>query len=207
MMYVTLPDNVSSVLGLRIGRKYRVAKYIYGLPDSGLAYYNRYSELLIEDGYKRTRSDPCLFVRVTSEERTYVRIHVDDTFICSNERKFVDRFCDCLRKNFKITINEQVSEYLGIKMEDQEDGSVFITQPKLLNTLFQEYEGFFSKSLRRKTPQSSKALLPIGEGDEPVDATEYLHLLGILIYLTKSRPEIATAVSFGVTHADTYMLC
>ena len=113
-----LPDNVSSVLGLRIGRKYRIGKYIYGLPDSGLAYYNRYSELLIEDGYKRTRSDPCLFVRVTSEERTYVWIHVDDTFICSNERKFIDRFCDCLRKNFKITINEQVSQYLGIKIED-----------------------------------------------------------------------------------------
>ena len=35
----------------------------------------------------------------------------------------------------------------------------------------------------------------------PTNRTEYLHLLGALLYLTRSRPDIATAVSFGATHA------
>jgi hypothetical protein len=34
-----------------------------------------------------------------------------------------------------------------------------------------------------------------------MNRTEYLHLLGALIYLTKSRPDITTAVSFGATHS------
>ena len=34
-----------------------------------------------------------------------------------------------------------------------------------------------------------------------MDSTEYLHLLGALIYLTKSRPDIMTAISFGATMA------
>jgi hypothetical protein len=35
----------------------------------------------------------------------------------------------------------------------------------------------------------------------PLDQTKYLHLLGAMIYLTKSRPDIATAVSFGAVFA------
>ena len=34
-----------------------------------------------------------------------------------------------------------------------------------------------------------------------MDPSDYLHLKGALIYLTKSQPEIQTAVSFGATHS------
>ena len=37
--------------------------------------------------------------------------------------------------------------------------------------------------------------------EKPMNRTKYLHLLGALLYLTRSRPDIATAVSFGATHA------
>ena len=36
---------------------------------------------------------------------------------------------------------------------------------------------------------------------EPMDPSDYLHLEGALIYHTKSRPDIQTAVSFGATHS------
>ena len=35
-----------------------------------------------------------------------------------------------------------------------------------------------------------------------MDRSEYLHLVGALLYLTKSRPDIQTAVSFGATHSS-----
>jgi hypothetical protein len=42
-----------------------VKKYIYGLPDSGRAYYIAYRDHLINSSYVMTSADPCLFVRST----------------------------------------------------------------------------------------------------------------------------------------------
>jgi hypothetical protein len=36
----------------------------------------------------------------------------------------------------------------------------------------------------------------------PMEQRPYLHLLGAMIYLLKSRPDVATAISFGSTHAS-----
>jgi hypothetical protein len=71
-LYLTLPDNVSDVCGLQRGVKYRIRKYLYGLPDAGLAYYKAYSECLRNGGYLRTTADSCLFVKIDGDVRTYV---------------------------------------------------------------------------------------------------------------------------------------
>jgi hypothetical protein len=38
-LYLSLPDNLSRDCGLQPGALDRIAKYLYGLPDAGLAYY------------------------------------------------------------------------------------------------------------------------------------------------------------------------
>ena len=48
---------------------YRVLPYIYGLPDAGRAYYDAYSEHLLENGFSRTASDPCLFYKIHGSRR------------------------------------------------------------------------------------------------------------------------------------------
>jgi hypothetical protein len=75
-LYLVLPDNVSDVCGLVRGAKYRIRKYLYGLPDAGLAYYKAYSAHLEAGGYTRTVSDPSLFFKLEGNQRT-----IDDTFI------------------------------------------------------------------------------------------------------------------------------
>ena len=89
-----------------------------------------------------------------------------------------------------------VETYLGIKFENLPGGDVKLTQPKLLKSLFKEYEEELRNHRVREpiTPQRSI-------NEEPMDPAAYLHLEGALIYLTKSRPDIHTAVSFGATHS------
>jgi hypothetical protein len=198
-LFLTLPEQVARVCGLDPRMKYRVNKYLYGLPDSGRAYYKAYAKLLMENGYMRTKSDPCLFTKINDESRTYVWTHVDDTFVCSTDPQELTRFQAVVRKQFKITVNENVTEYLGIKLTKLHDGSIKLTQPKLLRSLFEEYDGKFVIPKRRITPQRSVGSMALD--DTPMSRTEYLHLLGALIYLTKSRPDIQTAVSFGATNA------
>jgi hypothetical protein len=85
-LYLVLPDNLSRACGLEPGALYRIAKYLYGLPDAGLAYYKAYSAHLEAGGYRRTISDPCLFVKIDSRgNRVYVFCHVDDTMVCADD--------------------------------------------------------------------------------------------------------------------------
>jgi hypothetical protein len=199
-LYVTLENEVSDIYGLPRGATYRVCKYLYGLPDSGRAYYEAYSQHLIMNGYDRMASDPCLFVRKTASTRTYVFIHVDDTFVASTNPEELTRFQDVLRQRFEITVNPEVDTYLGVHLEKQDNGNIKLSQPKLLAQIFEEYKPQEMSNLTRANaphrPEASQStdLTPIPQRD-------YLHLLGALLYLTKSRPDIATAVSFAACHS------
>ena len=201
-LFIVLPKAVSVCCGLRPGALFRVRKYLYGLPDAGLAYYRAYSSHLIASGYKKSMSDPCLFYRVVGNERTYAWCHVDDTFVCSNHIEGLKRFVREVEKQFKVTVNLEVDQYLGLSFENMGNGDVKMTQPRLLQSLLDEYYHELSVHMVRGilTPQR---VMPLGNDtdDELMSQGDYLHLEGALIYLTKSRPDISTAVSFGATHS------
>jgi hypothetical protein len=91
-LYLMLPANVANVCGLDPDQCYQIKRYLYGLPDAGRAYYLAYSKHLQDKGYKRTVSDPCLFVKINGSSRTYVWSHVDDTFCCSNMKEELIKF-------------------------------------------------------------------------------------------------------------------
>ena len=200
-LYLTLPANVAAVCGLDPNQYYRIRKYLYGLPDSGRAYYKAYSTHLESYGYMRTISDPCLFVKITDNNRTYVFTHVDDTFVCSTDSNELVLFQNALREKYEITVTENVTEYLGIKMTRLPSGDVKLTQPKLLESIFDEHKEEISSMANTMAPQHLQHLQDTDS--TPIDQSKYLHLLGALIYITKSRPDIATAVSFGATCAAT----
>ncbi len=85
-----------------------------------------------------TTADPCLFIQLTKDIRTYVWIHVDDTIAAStHESEFI-----CLKNNleqkFKITING-FTKHLGINFDHIKSGAVKLRQQKLLGSLFEEY--------------------------------------------------------------------
>jgi KUP system potassium uptake protein len=198
-LFLTLPANVATVLGLDPNQHYKIKKYLYGLPDAGRAYYREYSAHLIANGYERTVSDPCLFVKVTGKSRTYVFTHVDDTFVCSTDPAELVLFQKVLKKKYEITVCNDVSEYLGIRITKHANGDVLLTQPKLLNNLFQEYAHDLESMRHVSAPQR---LIHMQTDDTtPMEQTKYLHLLGALIYITKSRPDIATAISFAAVFA------
>ena len=63
-IYIRIPAKVMSALQIPEDTVYRIKKYIYGLPDSGRAYYLAYAKLLQDAGYYKAKSDPCLFYKI-----------------------------------------------------------------------------------------------------------------------------------------------
>ena len=82
-------------------------------------------------GYKR---DPCLFVKLDNGERTYVWIHVDDTFAASTTKQGLQEFERIIGLRYKYTVQHDIESFLGVHISKLPDGkSVKLTQPKLLS--------------------------------------------------------------------------
>lgn len=198
-LYVKIPKLVSLALNLDPDQTYRVKKYIYGLPDSGRAYYEAYSKHLMENGYQRSAHDPCLFFSVPSDDqRIYIWIHVDDTLVAADRAEDIDHFKQVIEKKFKITVNEKADKHLGVNISQLSDGSIKLTQSKLLQSIFDEFLEDSQRGKRR--PQVPLRSTSNNTNDSPAcDRRSYLHLLGMLNYLLRSRPDISTAISFAAT--------
>ena len=199
-LYVKLPKLVAQAVGRDPEKTYRVKKYIYGLPDSGRAYYEAYSTHLIENGYLRSINDPCLFFKIISPQRkVYVWIHVDDTLVAASLPEDIEDFKTAIRTKFQITVNEAADQHLGVNIKKHEDGSITLTQSKLLKNIFDEYLEEAKKGRKRlSVPMRTSVRDP---DDSPYDRRSYLHLLGMLNYLLRSRPDISTALAFASTKA------
>ena len=115
-LYLKLEPHVAEALGLPKEQTYRVKKYLYGLPDSGRAYYKGYSAHLIQYGYQRTVSDPCLFVKYINGHRTYVWIHVDDTLVASTDPAELLEIQRIIGLKYEYTVNNTVDSHLGVHM-------------------------------------------------------------------------------------------
>ena len=147
--------------------------------------------------------DTCLFFRISEGETTYVAIFVDDKFIFTNNIENARRFVERMKKHFEVTLNEMAESFLGIHFEKLTDGSVLLTQPKLLQKLFKLYP-----SLRHRRRKPAHPYGPEEKSEErdesPIISStqQYMTLLGLLGCLTKSRPDILAAVSFGATKSS-----
>jgi hypothetical protein len=201
-----LEKFVAEICGLDPAQLYRVDKCLYGLPDSGRHFYKHYRDVLIAEGYTMSKMDNCLFYKITDTEKTFIVLYVDDTLIFSNKQCHIDDFSVRINRHYELTLDPKADSFLGITLVHNDDGTVTLQQHKLLQKLFREHP---VKETARKSKKPSHPYGPAPPHTKPqtpdspaVDPTQYLSLLGLLMYLTKSRPDIMTAVSFGATKSS-----
>ena len=111
----------------------------------------------------------------------------------------IDDFKTMMTKRFNITVNEMADQHLGVNIQRLPDGALKLTQSKLLRAVFNEFPVEVDRPRRAH-------LVPLLPNKKPkntdlCDRKSFLHLLGMLNYLLRSRPDIATALSFAATNA------
>ena len=85
----------------------------------------------------------------------------------------------------------ELNYFLGLQVKQREDG-IFISQEKYAKNLVKRF-GLDSKK-HTSTPMSSSAKLSRDAAEVKVDPTLYRSMIGSLLYLTASRPDIAFSV-------------
>ncbi|XP_019262625.1 PREDICTED: uncharacterized protein LOC109240431 [Nicotiana attenuata] len=85
----------------------------------------------------------------------------------------------------------ELTFFLGLQIQQTEEGN-FICQTKYTKELIQKF--CMSKAKSIGTPMSPTTNLDKDEQGTPVDETKYRGMIGSLLYLTASRPDIMFSV-------------
>ncbi|KAM1420476.1 hypothetical protein ACFX2I_002841 [Malus domestica] len=143
-------------------------------------------------GYYQSHSDHTLFVKRGSGKVTALIIYVDDMIITGDDSEEMMKLEQNLAVEFEMKNLGDLKYFLGMEVARSSRG-IFLSQRKYVLDLLKETGMLGCKPV--DTPIVEKHYLGIYPDQEPVDKGRYQRLVGRLIYLSHTRPDIAYAVS------------
>ena len=135
--------------------------------------------------------DPTLFTRKTGKNYLHVQIYVADIIFASSGPKECDQFSSEMSSTFQMSMMGQMSFFLGLQVSQNPSG-IFINQSKYTNEILKNF-GFKSCN-SVVTPMIERSKLDKDDVGTPFDQTLYRSMIGSLMYLTASRPDLLFAV-------------
>jgi hypothetical protein len=115
-------------------------------------------------------------------------VYVDDIIVTRDDDKERQILSQCLAKEFEIKALGRLKYFLGIEVAHSRQG-IFISQQKYVTDLLKETSKTACKPT--STPIDPNLRLGMAEKDDAIDREMYQHLVGRLIYLSHTRPDIA----------------
>ncbi|GJU02584.1 retrovirus-related pol polyprotein from transposon TNT 1-94 [Tanacetum coccineum] len=168
---------------------YRLKKALYGLKQA--AWYDRLKAFLIKHDYTIGMVDNTLFTKKKDPNLIIVQIYVDDIIFGSTCQEMCDDFAKIMHDEFEMSMMGEINFSLGLQIKQLEDG-IFFNQSKYIKEMLKKFGLEDSKLM--KTPISTETKLKKDIEGKSVDSTKYRGMIGSLLYLTASRPDIMFSV-------------
>ena len=168
-----------------------MSKALYSLKHAPRAWYERLRDFLIEKGFKIGKVDTILFAKKMNEEIFICQVYVDDIIFGSTNVDFCKELGDLMSKKFEMSMIGELSFFLRFQVKQLKEG-VFISQDKYTQDLLKRFKKMDCKPI--KTPMTSNGHLNLDKGGNPVDKSLYRSIIGSLLYLTATRPNIMFSV-------------
>ncbi|GKD18378.1 putative ribonuclease H-like domain-containing protein, partial [Tanacetum coccineum] len=149
-------------------RVYKVVKALYGLHQAPRAWYATLSTFLEKHGYSR-----------------------DDIIFGSTRKSWCDDFEALMKGRFQMSSMGELTFFLGLQVKQKTDG-IFISQDKYVAEMLTKFD--LASVKIAITPMETKVALTKDEEAADVDVHLYRSMIGSLMYLTASRPDIMFAV-------------
>jgi hypothetical protein len=120
-----------------------------------------------------------------------VQIYVDDIVFGGSSHNLVAKFEDEMSREFEMSMMGELQYFLGLQIKQVKDRT-FVHQTKYTKDMLRKFQMKDVKPM--STPMGSTTTLDADEDGEPVDQWEYRSMIGSLLYLTATRPDIQFSV-------------
>jgi hypothetical protein len=139
--------------------------------------------------------DQTLFLLKQGRDILIVQVYVDDIVFGGSSNSLVARFADDMSREFEMSMMGELQFFLGLQIRQSKDGT-FVHQAKYTKEIVRKFKMEDSKAMA--TPMSTTTALDADEEGEHVDQKEYQSMIGSLLYLTVTRPDIQFSVCMCV---------
>jgi hypothetical protein len=116
------------------------------------------------------------------------QIYVDDIIFGATLDSLAHEFSEEMKQEFEMSMIGELNYFLGLQVKKTAEG-IFISQSKYAKDLVKRF-GLDGKS-RARTPMSTSVKISSDLAGKSVDPSLYRSMIGSLLYLTASRPDIA----------------
>ncbi|KAJ0522114.1 putative RNA-directed DNA polymerase [Helianthus annuus] len=171
----------------------QLKKALYGLKQAPRAWYSRIDGYFLSQGYNKCVYEHTLYFKHSTSTRIIICLYVDDLIIASDSLDQIRQLKESMEKEFEMTDLGILHYFLGMEVNYNE-GNISLSQQKYARTLLKKFNMENCKQI--STPMEYGIRLTKEDPEEEdVDQNMYRILMGCLMYLTNTRPDIAFAVS------------
>jgi Reverse transcriptase (RNA-dependent DNA polymerase) len=190
-LYMKIPKgfNIEGVTSKTHALK--ILKNLYRQKQDGRVWNKHLHDNILQLGWTQSKADDCVYYK----KDVIFCVYVDDGILFSPNENEIGECIKEFQAKFNISVEGDVSDYVGVNVESKDDGTIHMTQPQLINSIIKELN-FLDSTKPAKTPAFSSTTLTAGKDKAEHKADwHYRRIIGKFNFLEKScRPEIACAV-------------
>lgn len=172
---------------------YKLHKALYGLKQAPRAWFSRLEEYFMKAGFEKSQNEETLFLKKNKEGNILiVSVYVDDLIYTGSDYSMMEEFKKSMQNEFDMTDLGKMRFFLGIEVMQLSDG-IHVSQSKYALEILRRFEMEDCNAVCNPIVPGNK--LDLDEGGERIDETLYKQVIGSLMYITTTRPDLQFVVS------------
>jgi hypothetical protein len=170
---------------------YKLHKALYGLKQAPRAWYECLNDFLLKNGFEIGKADSTLFIQRNGKDIFICQIYVDDIIFGSTNDNFCEEFSRIMTKRLEMSVMGELKFFLGFQIKQMKE-ETFLCQTKYVKDMLKRFDIADCKPI--KTPMALNGHLNLNEEGMSVDQKIFRSMIGSLLYLCASRPDIMLSV-------------
>jgi hypothetical protein len=135
--------------------------------------------------------DTTLFTKKIGKDLFVLQIYVDNIIFGSTNQDFCEEFGNMMANEFEMSMVGELSYFLGLQIKQLKNGT-FVSQVKYIKDMLKKFDMNEAKPI--STPMGTNRSLDSDKSGNMVDQKMYRSIIGSLLYVTASRPDVMFSV-------------
>jgi hypothetical protein len=148
-------------------------------------------DFLLSKGFMMGKVDTTIFSNKIGRDLFVLQIYVDDIIFGSINQDFCEEFRKMMANEFEMSMIGELSYFFGLQIKQLKNG-IFVSQDKYIKDMLKMFGMIDSKSI--STPLGTNGNLDSDASGNMVDQKLYRSMIGSLLYVTISRPDVIFSV-------------